>query len=77
MLKPGQLITINKRVYRVKQTNNPFRTVTCHLQCDMWLDNNPESLSVLDKKVCQKICFSRSRSIPGDCYLERVKPKHI
>ena len=75
MWKPGQLVTINKRVYRVTRTNNPFRTVTCHIECDMWLDNNPESLSVRDKKVCQKICFSVNCPMLGSCYLKRIKPK--
>lgn len=76
MWKPGQLITINKRVYRVKRTKRSLGVVICDMQCDMWLDDNPMR-TVLEKKVCQNICLSTSSPMSGDCYLERVTPKHI
>ena len=76
MWKPGQLITINGRVYRVKRTRRSFGVVICYDQCDMWLDDNPEH-PMCEKKVCQDICFSASGQMPEDCYLKRVKPKHI
>ena len=74
MWKPGQLVTIHKHVYRVTRTNNPFGVVHCDVICDMWSDDKP-LYPVCAKEVCQKICFSYSRTMPDDCYLVRVKPK--
>ena len=76
MWKPGQLITINGRVYRVKRINGFSRAVICSLQCDMWLDDK-SIYPVCERKVCKKICSSRLAPMPKDCYLKRVKPKHI
>jgi hypothetical protein len=74
MWKPGQLVTINGRVYRVKRTRRFSGLVVCEIQCDIWLDNRLRC-PVYKKEVCQRICFSASGLMPEDCYLVRIKPK--
>lgn len=61
MYKPGQLLTIRGRVYRVKRAKHYMNT--CHM-CDAGY----ECLALCDGSI---LCTGT----PGDCYLQLVKPK--
>ena len=62
MYKPGQLLTIDGKVYRVKRKENSWRYV-CAL-CDA---KNKCFRQPSNEIMC--------KSTPPDCYLQLVKPK--
>lgn len=69
--KPGQLITIDNIVYRIKRmpiTNN-IKTIATPLACGFC-----DLLWKKSSKICYKYCFNFNKSIPVYCYLERIKP---
>lgn len=65
--KPGQLITINNQVFRIKRRNYiGFRT------CDTCARVNGSHICQGKNKIGD-FCTN----LPCDLYLERVTPKHI
>lgn len=61
MYKPGQLLTINHRKYRVKRARSC--TGVCH-----YCDAHDECLAL---DVGTILCVAA----PADCYLQLIKPK--
>lgn len=60
MYKPGQLLTINHKVYRVKHTTNVL--IVCKF-CDA-------------RETCFTLCAGvLCKNVPYDCYLQLIKPK--
>ena len=57
--KPGQLITINNKVYRVTKSSMLF---ACS-ECD-FVKTRP--------KQCSKFCFGFDDKMPGDCYFKKI-----
>lgn len=65
--KPGQLITINNQVFRIKRRNYiGFRT------CDICVRVNGSHICYTYNKIGD-FCTN----LPWGLYLERVTPKHI
>lgn len=61
--KPGQLITINNKVFRIKKANSMYTCTYCYFA---YLGGGG---------LCYDYCISLSKKIPRNCYLEEVKPR--
>lgn len=57
--KPGQLITINNKVYRVTKVSIFSICGECN-----FIETDP--------KQCGKFCFDICGKMPGDCYFKKI-----
>lgn len=73
MFKPGQLITVNHVVYRVRRTP-PFSPVCGNCAAVAMPSDSYEALAE-KSRLCSRLCRIPSLDwrIPHDCYVEKVK----
>lgn len=73
MFKPGQLITVNHIVYRVRRTP-PFLPVCANCAAALKPSDSYEALAE-KSRLCYRLCriLSSDWRIPDDCYVEKVK----
>ena len=73
MFKPGQLITVNHVVYRVRRTP-PFLPVCANCAAALKPSDSYEALAE-KSRLCYRLCriLSSDWRIPDDCYVEKVK----
>lgn len=75
--KPGQLVTIDNKVYRVKRVRNPLGIVFCEIQCSIW-KNYKSGKSDNPPSICNNICYNTNPKLVEDgLYLKQVYPKRI
>lgn len=64
MWKPGQIITINSKIYRIKRTSYVFPCVFC--EC------------LHEGNICKVVCFQNVNlliKLPSNCYLKLIRGK--
>lgn len=72
MFKPGQLITVNHVVYRVRRTS-PFLHVCANCAAALKPSDSYEALAE-KSHLCYRFCrISSDWRIPDDCYVEKIK----
>lgn len=71
--KPGQLITVNHVVYRVRRTP-PYYCVCANCAAALMPSDSYEALAE-KSRLCYRLCriLSSDWRIPDDCYVEKVK----
>ena len=65
MWKPGQIVTIDRKKYRVKSVQHWYLACSrCALNC-----------RYSTNAICDSICFSVDSKLDGDQYLEEIPAK--
>lgn len=63
MWKPGQLVTLHNRIYRVTKHPNDFGIVPCKRICDYYtqcIEDYPKT----------SLCYNNNPKVPWNCYLK-------
>lgn len=74
MWKPGQIVTIDGKKYRVKKTSSPLNIVYCEKVCSIWENYNHRTEGA-PPLICNDLCFSvfPKTKLSDGLYLEEIK----
>lgn len=67
MWKPGQIVTINGKRYRITRSRSSLGIIACEYVCSFYNKDTPFSC------FKQKLCFHPESKLPDDCYLKHIK----
>ena len=75
MWKPGQIVTIRGKKYRVKKSSHRLNIVDREMICSIWKNYNHGSSEGSIPYLCFELCFSKfpEAKLSDDLYLKEIK----
>jgi len=76
MWKPGQIVTVLHKRYRVKKVTNSLNVVNCEKLCSIW-KNHSFCKGKVAPLICYELCFNTflKNKLSNGLYLEEINVK--